>query len=76
MINEIDEEENPVITKIEDTEEQEYCREQKVRITFFGLDKKIAEINASAGSESGWGYGACVSVWCVESGKNETLASW
>lgn len=72
----IDGKENPVITKIEDTEEQEDYGEQKVRITFFGLDKKIAEINASAGSGSGWAYGACVSVWCVENNKSETLASW
>lgn len=66
----------PVITRVEQVvEEGEYdC--QLCHITFFGEDKKLAEINTESGSGSGWQYGACVTVKCVETGEEEVLSEW
>lgn len=72
----IDGKNNPVITKVEylnsdDDEEGSY-----LHITFFGLDKAIAEVEATAYSGSGWCYGANATVHCKPLGLDETLACW
>ena len=71
----IDENDKPVITNIEyDKDDCELCATAK--ITFFGLDKTIATIEAEAGSESGYGYGAYVTLECDTLDFFETLAEW
>ena len=65
---------NPIITCIKYSEEEDYS--QKVIITFFVGEKKLAEIEAEAGSGSGWHYGACVTCCCIETKEEEILASW
>ena len=66
---------NPVIANVEysngDSEDQ-----SDVKITFFGENKKIAEVSADAGSGSGWNYGANVTVSCNALGINETIVQW
>lgn len=54
---------NPVITNIAVENSGEYS-ESIATITLFGENKQIAQINAEAGSGSGWNYGACVTVTC------------
>lgn len=67
----------PVITRIEHVvDENSVWDTQTCRITFFGEDKKLAEINTESGSGSGWQYGACVTVKCVETGEEEILSQW
>lgn len=64
----------PVITNVQ------YDREdldgQFVRVTFFGMSKPIAALDASASSGSLWPYGATVMVTCHPLGLEEILANW
>ena len=66
---------NPVITNItrEDGEDDE-C--DSSIITFYGESKALASIESNAGSGSGWGYGAFVSLQCKALDIDENLASW
>lgn len=66
----------PVITKVTVESESGDYEGEVCTVTFFGEDKKLAEIHANAGSGSGYEYGACASVKCVETGDEEVLASW
>jgi hypothetical protein len=66
---------NPVITNVS-REDAEYDNQDSSIITFFGESKPLATIESNAGSGSGWGYGACVSLHCKALGIDETLASW
>lgn len=77
LLIETDSKRMPVITKVERVveDDNDYYR-QKCKITFFGEDKKLAEINTESGSGSGWQYGACVNVKCVETGEEEVLSEW
>lgn len=69
-------ERNPIITNIEivSSEEEQYC--DRVKITFYGEYKPLIEIDAEAGSGSGWAYGACVELYCKELDINKRIASW
>lgn len=70
---------NPIITNIEfghEYEDEGYHNEEGVKITFFGEHKEIASINAKAGSGSGWGYGACVTIECKGLDIKDTLISY
>lgn len=72
----IDPNEMPVITKVEMLKEAT-PRKAKCQVTFFGLDKAIAEINTTSGSSSEWKYGAYVKVEGYFTGKNTvTLSEW
>lgn len=65
--------ENPVITNIEVEENENGCSERVV-LTLFGEAKTLAEYNFSCGSDSGWHYGAAITVVC---GLNEkTVCKW
>ena len=61
---------NPIITNVEVKAENSYGSSMH-NITFFGGDKKLAEINTDTGSGSGWDYGACVIISCERLGINE-----
>ena len=65
----------PVITRVQyqDVTEGE---EDAIRITFFGLDKEIAEIFSMSSSGSGWAYGATVAVKCREINFTEVITQY
>lgn len=67
---------NPIITNIViDSSGQEFGSET-IKVVLYGDSKPMYEIEAEAGSGSGWCYGACASVECKLLNYNETLASW
>lgn len=47
-----------------------------VVITFFGLNREIAEISAMSSSGSGWAYGATVAVKCREINFTEVITQY
>lgn len=66
---------NPIITNVEYEGEDDYD-ESTSKVTFFGLHKEILKIESSAGSGSGWNYGANVTISCKELDIDNTLAAW
>ena len=66
----------PVITRVEKSVENSEYDSEICQVTFFGESKLLASINAECGSGSGWQYGACVTVRCVETNEEEILSSW
>lgn len=69
--------ENPIITNVETLNETDVDEDADCCIiTFFGLDKKIAEVTTYSSSGSGWCYGACVEVKCRETKESELLSCW
>ena len=68
-------ERNPIITNIEVESDRDDYRETAI-ITFYGENRKIASIEAEAGSESGYSYGACVTLRCKTLDIDETLVKW
>jgi hypothetical protein len=72
---------NPVITNIEydcdvSSIEGEITCGDCTKITFFGLDKDLATLESASYSESGWQYGACVTLICKELNIDETISQW
>lgn len=71
---------NPIITNIEcggDVSiEGDVIYGDCTKITFFGLDKDLATLEAASYSGSGWEYGACVTLICKELKINETISQW
>jgi hypothetical protein len=65
----------PVITKVQYQDVTE-GDEDAVIITFFGLDKEIAEIFSMSSSGSGWAYGATVAVKCREINFTEVITQY
>lgn len=65
----------PVITKVQYQDVTE-GDEDAVIITFFGLNKEIAEIFSMSSSGSGWAYGATVSVKCREINFTEVITQY
>ena len=67
----------PIITnvscekKVNDDYGYETCK-----ITFYGLDNKLASIESTSGSGSGWNYGACVTIECDSLELKDILSSW
>lgn len=77
MYYEEDSERNPIITNVVLNEaEGTYGYGSSATLTFYGEDKELAEVEASAGSGSGWQYGAWVSISCSKLDIDEMLASW
>ena len=74
FIDTVNAKENPIITNIEYDSTNDDS--DIVKITLFGEIKKLAQIEAEAGSGSGWCYGATVTVECKPLEIDETLASW
>lgn len=65
----------PVITKVQYQDVTE-GDEDAVIITFFGLDREIAEIFAMSSSGSGWAYGASVAVKCYAIDFTEVITQY
>lgn len=66
---------NPIITNVTiDSGDSNYCDTSTV--TFYGEAKPLATIESEAGSGSGWGYGAFVTLRCKSLDIDEDLASW
>lgn len=65
----------PAITKVQ-YQDISAGDEDAVIITFFGLDREIAEIFSKSSSGSGWAYGASVSVKCREINFNEVITQY
>lgn len=77
LISECELSRNPVITKIEQIDVSHLGHDgNHIVITFFGEAKKLAEIDSHSSSGSGWRYGACVTLRCLETDKVETITSW
>ncbi len=75
MFFEKDNERNPIITNITLQEEDSYDG-ASAKLTFFGENKELAQVEAEAGSGSGWAYGASVELYCKELDINETLVEY
>ena len=65
----------PVITRVQ-YQDVTAGDEDAIRITFFGLDKEVAEIFAMSSSGSGWAYGATVAVKCREINFTEVITQY
>ena len=65
----------PVITKVQ-YQDVSAGDEDAIRITFFGLDREIAEIFSKSSSDSGWAYGATVAVKCREINFTEVITQY
>lgn len=76
LINNTNAKNNPIITNIEYERLTNDDYGDALTITFFGLDKKLAEINSESASGSGWCYGACQWVRCLETNDEEMLTEW
>lgn len=67
----------PIITNIEvKTPEEDDWDGEKTIITFYGINKAIAEIRSCSSSDSGWCYGACVSISCKNLKIKEIISEW
>lgn len=66
----------PAITNIDLLEDECADEGNSLRITFFGLAKKLAMIESYSSSGSGWEYGATVTLVCKETGAEATVISW
>ena len=65
----------PVITKVQ-YQDVSAGDEDAIVITFFGLDREIAEIFSKSSSGSGWAYGASVAVKCREINFTEVITQY
>lgn len=65
----------PVITRVQ-YQDVTAGDEDAVVITFFGLDREIAEIFSMSSSGSGWAYGASVAVKCREINFTEVITQY
>lgn len=76
LLYEKDSKRNPVITKIEELNDADRDCET-LKITLFGEDKALAEINSESGSGSGWCYGATTTLTCINHSDIQfDLTSW
>lgn len=66
---------NPIITDIKFLNNDDHSCDTSI-ITFYGSNKELANIESEAGSDSGWSYGACVSIRCKDLNIDERLADW
>ncbi len=65
LINKNELKNNPIISNVE-YKDVSKGEEHSVIITFYGVNKPIAEFSSRSSSGSGWCYGACVMVKCKE----------
>lgn len=75
MFFEKDSERNPIITNIS-LEEDDCDYKVSAKLTFFGENKELAQIDAEASSGSGWMYGASVELHCKELNICETIVEF
>ena len=73
-------EKNPIITNVEyentEKEQDRWFNGESVRITFYGNNKQLANIESLSSSGSGWNYGACVNIKCKDLNINEEITGW
>lgn len=67
---------NPIITKVEIERFGRDYDGDEAKITFYGLNKKLATIDSRSSSRSGWNYGACVTIVCKELNLKEEITSF
>lgn len=68
---------NPIITNVELAfNEEGYYDTNSLRIAFLGESKPVAEIKSLSSSGSGWCYGACAWIKCVETEDEYLMTSW
>lgn len=65
----------PIITNVS-CEKKSNDYSETCKITFYGLDNKLASIESTSGSGSGYGYGACVTIECDALELDEILSEW
>ena len=66
---------NPIITNV-DIDGSGCGYSDSAKITFFGEVKALAELNSLSSSESGWQYGACVTIICDSLNLEEVITEW
>ena len=66
---------NPIITRVQVTE-NDYGWCDIATLTLFGLNKELAKIESESGSDSGWCYGACVTIECKALRIKKKLSAW
>ena len=66
----------PIITNVSCEKKVEPFDCETCKITFYGLDNKLASIESTSGSGSGYAYGACVTIKCDALELNDILSSW
>lgn len=67
----------PIITNVScEKKVNDYHDSETCTITFYGLDNKLASIESTSGSGSGWNYGACVTIKCDALELDEILSEW
>lgn len=77
LISEDDFAKNPVITEVEMVDVTKMHSDcDRLRITFMGECKPIAEIVSESGSGSGWCYGAHAWIVCKETNETEEMTSY
>lgn len=81
LVSEEDLSKNPVITEVEKVNAVKiatrmYDECDRIKITFMGEYKPIAEIVSESGSGSGWCYGAHAWIVCKETNETEEMTSW
>ena len=67
---------NPVITDVQYMSSNDFSDGDSMKITLFGLDRALAELNAFSYSGSGWEYGSSMSVMCKALEMDEILTQW
>lgn len=67
---------NPIITSVEESSYDDGMHSQTSVITFYGEHKELATIEGTAGSGSGYSYGAFVSITCETLDIDEGLVFW
>lgn len=66
---------NPIITRVEKVKDGTSCMNE-VELIFFGESKKLMSVSSTSGSESGYSYGACVTVHCKDLKIEEVVTKW
>lgn len=67
---------NPIITKVEWVEGDDAAEADTATITLFGEYAPLVCLDSESSSGSGWCYGACVTLQCVETAQNFLITSY
>lgn len=66
---------NPVITNVT-WENHNIDEGNAITVTFYGVNNAIAKVESYSSSGSGWQYGACVTLRCIETKETKVLSKW
>jgi hypothetical protein len=67
---------NPIITNVYHVEDDDSCDQHTAKITLFGEYAPLAELDSLSSSGSGWSYGACVTLECLETTESCVITCW